>query len=266
MIVDVIQKRVAQREVLGFYLVERTEILRLVQACAPVPDVVGFDLHLPRQLILDPEVPVLDHRVLGEVWHVPGDVRAILLRRIRVGQHVGETAIRVVPVVARVLAEPAVAVGDNRVAPIETVPVTVGPPVLDRRGVVDAIAAADNHLVALARGPGEPDARGKLLVVRIGESPLAAAALTVPEHGQSSEIAIGARIGQGRIQARLALADLGERRRDIPAEAEVERQVAADLPVVLHIEAEHPGASPLRHQRNTQAGRPYLAEQEGRRR
>src|SRR5439155_3192892 len=108
------------------------------------------------------------------------DVVVVQQRRIGVEELLGKRRIRAVTVIAGILTE-APGPDNDRIGAVKPNQVGEIEAVLYRRTVVDSVAAADDHLRALARRVGEPHARRKLLVVRVGKAAPAAAAIAVAE-------------------------------------------------------------------------------------
>src|ERR1019366_625473 len=98
--------------------------------------------------------------------------------------------------------------------------------------VGEAVSAADYRLGAHLIS--EAGARPEGLVVGIGEAGAGiVASRAVAQEADGAEEVAGARIGQARVEAGNVGVVFAARHEEIPAQAEVERQLAADFPIVL---------------------------------
>ncbi|OYW13337.1 MAG: hypothetical protein B7X34_00425 [Acidobacteriia bacterium 12-62-4] len=182
--------------------------------------------------VLEAEVPVLHVRQPVALGAVIVDTLTVGEIRNLVGQGSGEVRIGVRQVsdgrfgkrhlsVAAVHND--VSVVAERAAEAEAV--------RDSRGVVDAVAAAEDKLIG--HRVGEAKLRRDLLPVGVLE---AAAVAVLGEDERAGPVA-SRRVRGGEVDGRHATGNFDEATDHLPSNAEVEGQLAGDLPIVLEVEA-----------------------------
>jgi hypothetical protein len=180
---------------------------------------------------LHAEVPILNvgHVVVDVV--IERNALAIRLRGTLVRKHAVEVRIRVVNIPLNVFRE---ANRDVRRIQVDRAVEAEGPAetetVGDRRRVIHAIPAAKHNL--LIHGVGKADLRSKLSVVRIART---AFPEVIHEHQRAGPIP-RRRVGFGEIDHGHAAGDFVEPADHFPAEADVQRQFAIHLPIILDVE------------------------------
>src|SRR5262245_44660075 len=225
--VNVLQQGVAQRQVLGINLVEEIRIFDVIQTRSLVAHVVGLDASLPREFILDAEVPILHVRQPLNFGKVVRNVLTVEQSRVRVGQRLTECRIRTIPIVARILLE-ATRSQDYRIGAVETLGIRPTETVADGRTEVDSIATTNYRF--LARCISKAESGSELLVVGLCEVVVSRAAWTVTQHYKSTLKAVCAWVGHIGIKSRHPVRCFLDGLRNIPPESQVEGQIGTHLP------------------------------------